>query len=324
MADFPFWSDELDDAAAAADAVSAADAARFDALLDAAPLGSDHDLEPVARVLAAAKGPAQQAELAGEQAAIAEFRRRQAGARRLRARLPGRPTTISARLTRRMAACVATGVVGFTGVTTAAYACVLPAPIQSFAHDTIAAPAPEHAHHSGDGAHPNVDIGVGQAATPTRSTAGHRSAAASVESPAIKPLMPQLGGRLRATASPACARVHDTTVCVVCPTAPTPWPNPAASNSDGAGRHGSPPFVCRFPFPGHGFGLAHAPGRDGQHADHLTQPVGRPTGGPVAGYAPGHSPAPTAHPGRTEKPGSTAHPGAGQRHSPGPRGAHGP
>jgi len=99
MADFPFWSDELDDAAAAAaaraaaagDAVSAADTARFDALLDAGPLGSDHDLEPVARVLAVATGSAQPAELAGEQAAIAEFRRRQAGARRLRARLPGRP-----------------------------------------------------------------------------------------------------------------------------------------------------------------------------------------------------------------------------------------
>lgn len=44
-------------------------------------------------------------------------------------------------LTGRIAAGVIAGVVTVTGAATAAYACVLPSPIQNFAHDTIGAPA---------------------------------------------------------------------------------------------------------------------------------------------------------------------------------------
>ncbi len=43
----------------------------------------------------------------------------------------------------RIAVGLAAGVVTLTGAATAAYACVLPSPIQSFAHTTIGAPRPQ-------------------------------------------------------------------------------------------------------------------------------------------------------------------------------------
>jgi len=132
----------------------------------AADLAGVADFAGVAEVLRSAAATAEPAELTGESAAIAAFRanvdarqprtraaafasgrRAFASSGRAFTRGPGSAAgrtrdTFSGRLKRRAAACMAAGAVTLTGAATAAYACVLPAPIQSFAHHTIAAPAP--------------------------------------------------------------------------------------------------------------------------------------------------------------------------------------
>ena len=120
-------------------------------------------LQPVADVMAALRaGPASD-ELAGEGTAMAEFRR-SAGT------LPAaRPT---ARRRRRLVAgpvfgaraavAAAVAALSLGGLATAAYAGVLPGPVQQFAHDTIGAPASEpaavhasdHSHLVGHAVHP--------------------------------------------------------------------------------------------------------------------------------------------------------------------------
>ncbi|MGH8890492.1 MAG: hypothetical protein ACRDV3_12170 [Acidothermaceae bacterium] len=175
MPNLPFWPFGSDDEAA-----NDSDGAQLDACLDAAAAGmpgdvSTHeagvaglaDVSGVAEILRSAAATAEPAELAGESAAIAAFRKRNFG---------GGVSTLSTRLTRRAAACLAAGAVTLTGAATAAYACVLPAPIQSFAHHTIAAPAPDGARLTG------VDAGKHAhraSPTPTRSAATSRSSSAS-------------------------------------------------------------------------------------------------------------------------------------------------
>lgn len=103
-----------------------------------------HDL---ARMLAAAAGPAEPEELAGEAAALAAFTRlapppgiSPAALRSARRWLSGRPPR--GRLP--LAAALVVAAAGL-GSTAAAYAGVLPGPIQHFAHTTIAAPDSPHA-----------------------------------------------------------------------------------------------------------------------------------------------------------------------------------
>jgi hypothetical protein len=110
------------------------------------PPGAPPEIHDLAHMLAAAAGPAEPGELTGEAAALAAFTRlgspagvspagprsarRQVPARRARGRLP-----LAAALT-----AVAAGL----GSTAAAYAGVLPSPIQHFAHEIMGAPAPHH------------------------------------------------------------------------------------------------------------------------------------------------------------------------------------
>lgn len=100
------------------------------------------DLLPVADALAALRaGPASD-ELAGEAAALAEFRQR-----RVQVPVPARtgrrqkPAWHFPILSGRAAAAAAAAVLGLGGVATAAYAGALPAPIQQFAHDVFGAPS---------------------------------------------------------------------------------------------------------------------------------------------------------------------------------------
>jgi len=161
------------DTAHLADGASEADVADVAGLADVAGFADRADFADVAEVLRFAAAPAEPAELAGESAAITAFRA-QVDARQPRMRaaafacsrrafannkrsftgspnsLTGSPNslagrtgdTLSRRLRTRAVACMAAGAVTLMGAATAAYACVLPAPIQSFAHHTIAAPAP--------------------------------------------------------------------------------------------------------------------------------------------------------------------------------------
>lgn len=106
-------------------------------------------LRPVADVLAALSTEPSRGELAGEARALAEFQRRtgvpvaQQRARRGTARLPSG-------LRAKVAAAVAAAAVVLGGAATAAFADVLPAPIQRFAHDAIGAPyEPSALQHGG-------------------------------------------------------------------------------------------------------------------------------------------------------------------------------
>jgi hypothetical protein len=96
-------------------------------------------LQPVADVLAALSAEPSSGELAGEARALAEFRRR------IVVPLPRRHARRStAGLTSRLSAKAAAGAAAATlvlgGVATAAFANMLPAPIQRLAHDVIGAP----------------------------------------------------------------------------------------------------------------------------------------------------------------------------------------
>ena len=92
-------------------------------------------LQPVADVLAALSAEPSRGELTGEARAVAEFRRR------TRVPVPRRRARRgTAGLRTKAAAGAAAAVVVLGGAATAAFADVLPAPIQRFAHDAIGAP----------------------------------------------------------------------------------------------------------------------------------------------------------------------------------------
>ena len=99
-------------------------------------------LRPVADVLAALSAEPSRGELTGEARALAEFRRRTSGPRQHARRG-------TAGLRTKAAAGAAAAVVVLGGAATAAFADVLPAPIQRFAHDAIGAPYEPSARQPG-------------------------------------------------------------------------------------------------------------------------------------------------------------------------------
>jgi hypothetical protein len=118
----------------------------LDMLLERRPLppGAPPPMHDLARMLAAAAGPAEPGDLAGEDAARAAFRRPRSPAgvshaapRSARHRLTARP----ARGRLPLVAALAVAAAGL-GSATAAYAGALPSPIQHIAHEFIGAPAP--------------------------------------------------------------------------------------------------------------------------------------------------------------------------------------
>jgi hypothetical protein len=105
-------------------------------------------LQPVADVLAALSAGPSLGELAGEASALAEFRRRAGGpAPRRHAR---RSTAgLTSRLSVKAAAGAAAATLILGGAATAAFANMLPAPIQRLAHDVIGAPDAPSARQPG-------------------------------------------------------------------------------------------------------------------------------------------------------------------------------
>jgi hypothetical protein len=102
-------------------------------------------LQGVADVLAALRAGPTGDELAGEAGARAEFRR---GAGVLAsARRPRRPGRFASRLGTRAAVAAIAAALGLGGLASAAFAGVLPAAMQRFAHETVGAPAPAGASH---------------------------------------------------------------------------------------------------------------------------------------------------------------------------------
>jgi hypothetical protein len=137
MPNLPFWRRHSDET----------DAEQLDQLLDAGQLdaAATPEWQSVSDVLRSVAAAAEPSELAGETAALAAFRRERVGIRHRRPQPIARYKTVLANrfstlLPGRIAVGLAAGVVTLTGAATAAYACVLPNPIQSFAHNTIGAP----------------------------------------------------------------------------------------------------------------------------------------------------------------------------------------
>jgi len=139
MPNLPFWRRHNDQT----------DAEQLDQLLDAGQFdaAANPEWQSVSDVLRSAAAAAEPSELAGEMATLAAFRRERVGIRHRRPQPIARYKTVLANrfstlLPGRIAVGLAAGVVTLTGAATAAYACVLPSPIQSFAHTTIGAPRP--------------------------------------------------------------------------------------------------------------------------------------------------------------------------------------
>jgi hypothetical protein len=136
-------------------------------------------LRPAADVLAALSAEPGPGELAGEARALAEFRRR-AGAPAPRQRAHG-TAGLSSRLSTKVAAGAAAAAVVLGGAATAAFADMLPAPIQRFAHDVIGAPDAPSAPDPGPAQGKTVAPGqIAPQETPTpsakpHSTRGHPS-----------------------------------------------------------------------------------------------------------------------------------------------------
>ena len=98
-------------------------------------------LRPVADVLAALTAEASSAELAGETRALAEFRHQAAMPVQ-----PQRAPRLSSRFGVKVGASVTAAAVVLGGGAAAAFAGVLPAPIQRLAHEAIGAPIPAQRH----------------------------------------------------------------------------------------------------------------------------------------------------------------------------------
>src|SRR5215472_15533709 len=118
----------------------------LDMILERRPLppGAPPEIHGLARMLAAVAGPAEPGDLAGQDAAQAAFTRltSRAGISHAALRSARRPLSerpVRGRLP--LAAALAAAAAGL-GSTAAAYAGVLPSPIQHFAHVAFGAPAP--------------------------------------------------------------------------------------------------------------------------------------------------------------------------------------
>lgn len=135
-----------------ADASEVPDAS-LSALLDGAPLPADcAPVRQLADALAALTSAPAGDELAGRDAALAEFRSQTGMSTQSSRSRRRRHPLLTSLLSVKAAATVAVVAVGLGGAATAAYAGKLPASVQQFAHDTIGAPATHRPDHGGSGA----------------------------------------------------------------------------------------------------------------------------------------------------------------------------
>ena len=119
----------------------------LDTILDgkSPPPDSPQEMHALAEVLASLAGPAEPGDLAGEAAALTAFTRSVSPARiSAAARRPARRRSPWSQRPRRPRLAVGLAVLAtLLGGTAAAYADVLPAPVQEIAHETFGAPAPQ-------------------------------------------------------------------------------------------------------------------------------------------------------------------------------------
>jgi hypothetical protein len=228
----------------------------LDMIFDRRPLppGAPPEMHDLARLLTAVAGPAEPGELAGEATVLAAFARHAfpadispAASRPARRWLSGRP----ARARLPLAAALVTAAAGLGGIT-AAYAGVLPGPIQHFAHDSFGAPPPP-----GDKSRPSSAVTAPRASvnhatrTPFAQPA-HSAAPAQVPGSASSP-QPRHGasGHDLRTAAPSCTpRPTPTrTLARPGPVQSPPAPGAANWNPRSPGVPGCPTIVSRYTVP---------------------------------------------------------------------------
>ena len=228
----------------------------LDMLLERRPIPprAPSQLHDLARLLAAAAGPAEPGDLAGEDAARAAFRRlpspagaSHAAPRSARHRLTAWPARGKLPL-----AALAVAAAGL-GSATAAYAGALPSPIQHFAHEVIGAPPPPDDIHG----QPVIPSRSPTVAPPRASTpAARKTLRVSAAPSSPKPGSWQWSSRNpRYSPRPTFASCHPApgpTQNLVRPTpTPTPTSNPRnlssspASASPGSGQHSGRSLAAR-------------------------------------------------------------------------------
>jgi hypothetical protein len=206
----------------------------------ALPPDAPQEMHDLARMLAAAAGPAEPGELAGEAAVRAAFSRAASPVGISAARRPVRRRRPRHRGLGRSRARLATAMVAAAaglGSVLAAYSDVLPSPIQQLAHVAVAAPAPPSS-----GPPRSATLGTGQpAARPApaatqagsgpRRSAGHAQASGQATSP-------------QSQFTPETSRSPDYDgTSVSCRPRPRPSPSPSARPSAHPGPS-SWPLVC--------------------------------------------------------------------------------
>ena len=243
--------------------------AAFDALLAGElPPEAATGLRPVAEMIAALNGTPLTSELASEATVLAVFRsevgRSGEPVRPRRKRHPVLTTLLGAKPA---AAAAAAAVILGAGATVAAYAGVLPAPVQRFAHDTLGAPPSHPAAHPSQPATPTGPGAAGHAAyglcTAYSRVQAHGSA--TQKAVAFRKLAAAAGGAANVTAY--CARVaHPGTTPTSHPTGgPTSHPT-SGPTSHPSGKPTSHPT---------GKPTSHPSGKPTSH------PTGKPTSHPT-------------------------------------------
>jgi len=193
----------------------------LDMILDrvSSPLKATPELAALPEMLVGLSGPAEPGELALEAAVLARFRRRvrPAGACGA-ARAPAQRKAPWRRGLRRprLAAALVIAAIGLAG-TAAAYAGVLPAPLQDLAHRLLDAPSAQHASGHHPGSVPGHQSGVAPAVSPS----GWQPARSAAPSPAA-------GHRTRGTRAEAAKPARSAT------------PRPARQPTGQPGQHNRP------------------------------------------------------------------------------------
>ena len=157
---------------------------QFDELMDTStdPM-SDAGWQRVSEVFGSAAADPTPTELTVDSAALAAFRRAHLGAP-IRRQLV-RSNMITTLLSSKIAGAVACAAIGVTGAAGAAYANVLPRPIQNIAHNTIGAP-PTHASDSVRDANEHVGAVAVTSASPSLSPTPTTSPSAAASSVAAR------------------------------------------------------------------------------------------------------------------------------------------
>jgi len=239
----------------------------YDALLARTPPAADTaaGLRPVAEVIAALAAAPAASELAAQADALAMFRGA-AGAlvQPERAHRPRHPLRTS--LAAKLAVAAAAVAVTFGGLAAAAYARVLPGPVQKFAHETIGAPPARPAVRPG---HPAGPDAAGSAAAGLCTAYQHVIAHGSAEQKAV------------AFRNLAAAAGGAANVAAYCAQAAHPTPAPASDANGEATSHPTHPVhPTHPPHPGNPNPNPNPNDEPSSHATH--QPASRPAGWPAS------------------------------------------